>query len=160
MSWISADGKTVLSEWCLFQIVRHYLDAEHLGTRPTRPRHRRLSIVSRELAIALGTLAHLTDEDTERAFDRGKQLLELRLPLPDARALTVAEFGEAIEVLAACFPLLKIRILKAMAEVAADDEHISDAEITVIKAMAMVMDCPVPDAILDAHGIRLSAPTR
>jgi Zn-dependent protease with chaperone function len=160
MSWISADGKTVLSEWCLFQIVRHYLDAEHLGTRPTRPRHRRLSIVSRELAIALGTLAHLTDEDTERAFDRGKQLLELRLPLPDARALTVVEFGEAIEVLAACFPLLKIRILKAMAEVAADDEHISDAEITVIKAMAMVMDCPVPDAILDAHGIRLSAPTR
>ena len=157
LSWISADGKTALSEWCLFQMVRHTLDAALLDTRPARPLHKSLTKVSTELAIALGTLAHLTEENTQRAFDRGQNLLELQLILPDAPSLTVAKFGKAIDTLGACYPLLKIRILKAMAAVAADDGEISALEITLVKAMAVVMDCPVPDVMLEAHGIKLSA---
>jgi Zn-dependent protease with chaperone function len=155
---ISADGKTALSEWCLFQMVRHSLDAALLDTRPARPRHKRLNTVSSELAIVLGTLAHLTEENTERAFYRGQNLLELPLTLPETPSLTVVEFGKAVDTLAACYPLLKVRVLKAMAAVAADDGHISDLEITWVKAMAMVMDCPVPDVMLEAHGIKLSTP--
>ena len=56
------DGKTTLSEWCLFQMVRHYLDIELLGARPARPKYKNLTSVSKELAITLGTLAHLTEE--------------------------------------------------------------------------------------------------
>ena len=33
LSWISADGKTALSEWCLFQMVRHTFDAERFWMR-------------------------------------------------------------------------------------------------------------------------------
>ena len=47
-----------------------------------------------------------------------------------------------------------------MAAVAADDGEISDLEITLVKAMAVVMDCPVPDVMLAAHGIKLSTPSR
>jgi hypothetical protein len=160
LSWISADGKTTLSEWCLFQMVRHYLDIELLGSRPARPKYRNLSSVSKELAITLGTLAHLTEENTERAFQRGEDFLQLKLIMPPARSLSVAQFGEAADTLAACYPLNKIRILKAMAAVAADDGDISGLEITLVKAMAMVMDCPVPDAVLEAHGIKLSTTHR
>ena len=156
LSWISADGKTTLSEWCLFQMVRHYLDIELLGARPARPKYRNLTSVSKELAITLGTLAHLTEENTERAFQRGEDFLKLKLIMPPARSLSIAQFGEAADTLAACYPLNKIRILKAMAAVAADDGDISGLEITLVKAMAMVMDCPVPDAVLEAHGIKLS----
>lgn len=158
LSWISADGKTTLSEWCLFQMVRHYLDTELLGARPARPKYRNLTSVSSELAIALGTLAHLTEEDTERAFQRGEDFLQLTLIMPPVRSLSVAQFGEAADTLAACYPLNKVRILKAMAAVAADDGDISGLEIILVKAMAMVMDCPVPDTMLEAHGIKLSAP--
>jgi hypothetical protein len=160
LTWISADGKTDLSEWCLFQLVRHTLDAALLDARPARPKHKGLTAVSGELATALGTLAHLTEENTERAFERGQILLELPLTLPDTPSLTVTEFGKAVDTLAGCYPLLKVQVLKAMAAVAADDGEISDLEITLVKAMAMVMDCPVPDAMLEAHGITLSTPSR
>ena len=156
LTWISADGKTDLSEWCLFQMVRHTLDAALLDTRPARPRHKSLTAVTRELATALGTLAHLTEENTEHAFDRGRNLLELPLTLPETPSLTVAEFGKSVDTLAGCYPLLKVQALKAMAAVAADDGEISDLEITLVKAMAVVMDCPVPDVMLEAHGIKLS----
>ena len=156
MRWISADGKTALSEWCLFQMVRHTLDAALLDTRPARPRHKSLSGVSSELAIALGTLAHLTEESTVRAFERGQDLLHLPLTLPETPSLSVAEFGKAVDTLAECYPLLKVQVLKAMAAVAADDGEISDLEITLVKAMAVVMDCPVTDVMLEAHGIKLS----
>ena len=156
LTWISADGKTDLSEWCLFQMVRHTLDATLLDTRPARPRHKSLTAVTRELATALGTLAHLTEENTEHAFNRGRNLLELPLTLPETPSLTVAEFGKAVDTLAGCYPLLKVQALKAMAAVAADDGEISDLEITLVKAMAVVMDCPVPDVMLEAHGIKLN----
>jgi len=159
LTWISADGKTDLSEWCLFQMVRHTLDAALLDARPARPKHKSLTAVSGELATALGTLAHLTEENTERAFERGQILLKLPLTLPDTPSLTVAEFGKAVDTLAGCYPLLKVQVLKAMAAVAADDGEISDLEITLVKAMAMVMDCPVPDAMLEAHGITLGKPS-
>lgn len=157
LSWISADGKTVLGEWCLFQIIRHYLDPELLGTRSTRPQHKTLAAVSGDLATALGTLAHLTAEDTERAFKRGAAALDLPLVLPNVVALDVSAFGAAVNNLSACYPLLKVSVLKAMAAVAADDGVISDSELTLVKAMAAVMDCPVPDAMLAAHGIAVTA---
>jgi len=157
LSWISADGKTVLGEWCLFQIVRHYLDPVLQDTRPTRPKHKTLAAVSCDLATALGALAHLTVEDTERAFTRGAEMLDLPLVLPDVADLEMSAFGAAIDNLAACYPLLKVPILKAMAAVAADDGVISDNELTLVKAIAAVMDCPMPDAMLTAHGIAVTA---
>jgi hypothetical protein len=156
LSWISADGKTVLREWCLVQMVQHYLEPELLGTRPQRPKYKTLSAVSRDLATALGTLAYLTAEETERAFKRGAELLDLPLVLPDVSALNVSAFGAAANNLAACYPLLKVEVLKAMAAVASDDGVISDHELTLVKAMAAVMDCPVPDAMLAAHGIAVT----
>ena len=109
--------------------------------------------------MALGTLAQLTEDDTERAFSRGATLLELPLTPPNAESLTISRFGEAIDTLADCYPLLKVSVLKAMAAVAADDGKISDIEMTLIRAMAAVMDCPVPDVMLAAHGIEPSAPS-
>jgi len=153
LRWISADGKTVLGEWCLFQMVRHYLDPELLGTRPPEPRHKSLAAVASDLSIALATLAYLTTEDTERAFARGRELLDLPLELPPLSGLEITTFGTAVDNLAELYPLLKVSVLRAMAAVAGDDGVISDDELTLVKAMGAVMDCPVPDAMLEAHGI-------
>ena len=72
-----------LAEWCLFQTVRHFLDPEVVGTRPARPKHKSLTAVADDLAMVLGTMAYLTDEDTDRAFNRGSAMLELPLRLPE-----------------------------------------------------------------------------
>ena len=108
--------------------------------------------------MALGTLAQLTEEDTERAFSRGATLLELTLTLPDTASLTISRFGEAMDALAECYPLLKVSILKAMAAVAADDGDTSDTEMTLVRAMAAVMDCPAPDAMLEATALSRARP--
>ena len=154
LEWISADGKTALGEWCVFQMVRHFLDPEFLDTPPSRPKHKTLRAVAEDLAVVLGTMASLTEEDTERAFQRGCALLKLPLRLPERPELTVAHFSAAVDNLAECYPLLKVSILKTMAAVAGDDGLISEIEITLVKAMAAVMDCPVPDAVLEANAIR------
>ena len=107
-----------------------------------------------DLAIVLGTMAYLTDEDTSRAFNRGSAMLKLPLRLPEVSALTVTHFSDAVENLAECYPLLKVSVLKAVALVAANDGVISDIEITLVKAMAASLDCPVPDAMLEANDIR------
>ena len=152
-TWIDADGKTVLQEWCLFQLVCHYLDPELINSHTPRLRHKTLNAVSKDLAITLGALAHLTEEDTERAFRRGAEILDLTMTLPEADAIVMTAFTQSVDELAACYPLLKVTILKAMASVAADDGKISGSELTLIKAIAAVMDCPAPDNLLAAHGI-------
>jgi Zn-dependent protease with chaperone function len=150
---VKADGKVELFEWCLYQLVRHYLDA-HFVKRSSRPKHAKLKDVSDSLAVALGTLALLGRGDTEMAFQSGVRVLNLPLVLPATHAMGVQQFGIAIKHLANCYPLLKSTILRALAEVAAQDGHISPRELTLIKAIGAVMDCPLPNRLL--HSTLLS----
>jgi len=147
---IRADGEIALFEWCLFQLTRHHLERTGGKNRFKAPRHASLKSVKVALDAALGTLALLGDRDTEQAFNAGADALGLRLTLPDQSALSVADFSKAVDTLADCFPLLKPKILKAMAKIAAHDGHVSGAELSLIKAIAVVIDCPVPDALLSA----------
>jgi uncharacterized membrane protein YebE (DUF533 family) len=57
---------------------------------------------------------------------------------------TVAAFSRAVQELADCYPLLKPRLLKAMARAAGSDGQLNPAEREIIASMAAVMDCPVP----------------
>jgi hypothetical protein len=75
---------------------------------------------------------------------RALQLEGLTL-LPRAEC-SVAAFSKAVHTLADCYPLLKPRILKAMALAAGDDGEVSATEREIVIAVAAVMDCPLPDA--------------
>ncbi|MEE4203154.1 MAG: M48 family metalloprotease [Halieaceae bacterium] len=148
MVFVKADGQILLSEWCLYQLVRHYLDPEFVQTKPAKPRYKNLEKVQSSLAVALGTLALNGDGDTDTAFRQGADILELPLTMPDIKALGVGEFSKAIHVLADCYPLLKVTILKAMVATAAHDGVVNPQELTLIKAIAAVIDCPLPDQML------------
>ena len=74
--------------------------------------------------------------------------------MPAAEAMGVQQFGKAIEQLANCYPLLKVTILKALIKVAEQDGQISPRELTLIKAIAAVMDCPLPNQVL--HNVMLT----
>lgn len=148
LQFIRADGRIDLGEWCLFQLVRHYLDPQFLNVRPSRPKYAKLSRVKEELETALGTLALLGSEPPKDALARGAAILELNLTMKPADELGVTEFSKAVHELAQCYPLIKVTILKAMAAVAGHDGHISGRELTLIKAIAAVIDCPVPTSAL------------
>ncbi|MEM6774178.1 MAG: M48 family metallopeptidase [Pseudomonadota bacterium] len=144
---VRADRQTDLFEWCLFQLLRHYLDPEYLSVKASRPRYSHVGRVRGPLRVVLSVLAHQGDGDSERAFGLAVDELKLaQLSLLPLAECSVAEFSRAVTILADCFPLIKPRILKAMALAAGEDGQISAVERELVVAVAAVMDCPVPDS--------------
>jgi hypothetical protein len=142
---IQADQRTELHEWCLFQLVRHYLDPEFVQFKPSRPRYRKLQKVAFHIRVVLSVLAHEGGGDTEIVFRLGADELGFSTMaiLPREQG-GVAAFSKAVHELADCYPLLKPRLLKAMTLAASADGKLSPVEQEIISSMAAVMDCPVP----------------
>ncbi|MFT4519918.1 MAG: Zn-dependent protease with chaperone function [Halioglobus sp.] len=148
LSLVQANKRTELHEWCLFQLVRHYLDPEFVQVKPSRPRFRHLKKVARSIRVVLSVLAHEDGQDPAVAFTLGVQALDLpTMTLMPREEASVAAFSKAVHELADCYPLLKPRVLKAMALVAASDEELSPQEREIIASIAAVMDCPLPYAL-------------
>jgi len=145
---IQADRRTELYEWCLFQLVRHYLDPEFIQVKPSRARHSKLQKVSGSVRVVLSVLAHEGSGETEQVFRLAADQLgfdTMSLMPPDQAS--VASFSKAVHQLADCYPLLKPRLLKAMATAASSDGKLSPQEREIICSMAAVMDCPIPLSI-------------
>ncbi|TGD73126.1 peptidase M48 [Mangrovimicrobium sediminis] len=145
---IQADARTELHEWCLYQLVRHYLDPEFIQVQHSKPRYRRLTQVRESLQVVLSVLAEAGSADTAAAFAAGARELEIPdlSPLPAAQG-SVAAFSKAVLQLADLYPLLKPRLLKAMALAAGEDGQLTPEEREIIAAMAAVMDCPAPELL-------------
>ena len=142
---IQADRHTELYEWCMFQLLRHYLDPEFVQVKPSRSRFRRLDKVSRQLCMVLSTLVYAGEGNPELSFRAAAQDLQLsNLELLPQEQVTVADFSRAVHGLANCYPLLKPRILKAMVRAASLDGKLDPQEREIIGSIAAVMDCPVP----------------
>jgi Zn-dependent protease with chaperone function len=140
---IRVDSQTELFEWCLFQLVRHYLDPEFVAVKPSRPRYRELHQVLAPVQTVLSVLAHAGSGESTAAFRLGADSLGLRDTnlLPKAQC-DVATFSRAVHTLADCYPLLKPRLLKAMALSAGADGQLNAAEQEILASVAAVMDCP------------------
>lgn len=142
---IQADRRTELHEWCLYQLLRHYLDPEFLPVKPSRARYKHLQQVMAPVQTVLSLLSYQGGGTPEDAFRSGAEALgygELAL-LPQEQC-SVSAFSAAVHVLADCYPLLKPRLLKAMSLAASSDGALSAQEWEIIASTAAVMDCPVP----------------
>ena len=83
------------------------------------------------------------------AFNMGAGELAMPdLELMPREACSVAGFSKAVHELADCYPLLKPRILKAMALSASEDGRVCEIERELVASMAAVMDCPLPEDLL------------
>jgi Zn-dependent protease with chaperone function len=148
---IRADRQIDLYEWCMYQVVRHYLDPEFLLIKPSKPRYRKPVHVRQEYRTVLSVLAwrgHAEADAREAAFARGRESVGLpNISLRPLQECGVVVFGEAVRKLADCYPLLKPRLLKGMAACARHDAELTAQEREILVAVAAVMDCPLPSAI-------------
>ena len=146
-----ADNRIDLYEWCLYQVIRHYLDPEFLQVTPSKPRYRKAVHVRQEYRTVVSVLAwhgHRDEEQRDAAFTRGVESVGLyNLVIRPLEECSVAEFSRAVNKLADSYPLLKPRLLKGMAACAAHDGELSAREVELLVAVAAVMDCPVPASI-------------
>ena len=142
---VRADDHTDLYEWCMFQLVRHYMDPEFVQVKASRPRYRKLRKVVYHVRIVLSVLAYEGSGETEDVFRLAADELGFtELQILPREQCNVEAFSKAVHELADCYPLLKPRLLKAMAFAAGSDGKISGVEQEIIASMAAVMDCPVP----------------
>ena len=145
LALIHSDQHIELHEWCLFQLVRHYLDPEFVRVKPSRARYRHLQKVAHHVRVVLSVLAHEGSGETDTVFRLGAEELGFKdmLIMPREQA-SVAAFSRAVHELADCYPLLKPRLLKAMHLAASAKGELSPVEREIVASMAAVMDCPVP----------------
>ena len=142
---VRADDRTDLYEWCMFQLVRHYLDPEFIQVKHSRPRYRSLRKVLYHIRVVLSVLAHEGSGETEAVFRLAADELDYStLQILPSEQCSIEAFSKAVSELADCYPLLKPRLLKAMAFAAGSDGQISGTEREILASMAAVMDCPVP----------------
>ncbi|QIB67661.1 M48 family metallopeptidase [Kineobactrum salinum] len=148
LALIRADRHTSLLEWCLYQLLRHYLDPEFVQVKPARARHRSLDKVQFPLRIVLSMLAHQGRGEASTTFRLAADTLGYpKLQLLPREQCSLAAFGKAVQDLADCYPLLKPPVLKAMATAASASGGLDAVERELITSIAAVMDCPLPDVL-------------
>lgn len=139
---IRADGEVSLFEWSLYQILLHNLD-----TRAPGPASKKLQDTQRECTLLLNVLAQ-AGQDDEASVREALKEAEKELPFSLAR-LTPEHFGisalnGAVSRLRRLKPLQKPALLKAMARSIEHNGRVSAAEAELFRAVADVLDCPMP----------------
>ncbi|MGH1461331.1 MAG: M48 family metallopeptidase [Neptuniibacter sp.] len=157
MLLIRADRKTDLFEWCLFQLVRHYLAGEFEPDKTRKPKFKEAKEISEELQLVLSVLAYSgsdKEKDIERAFNRGAAstgLYTLAI-LPESEC-DLESFYKAVNQLGNAYPLLKPRLLSGLRNCISHDGQITVIEKEIVASIAAVMDCPIPvfDELLNSE---------
>lgn len=145
-----ADGTLTPFEWALLRTVERHVRTS--GEVPARPPAQPAALVqcAGAAAVVLSVLAHAGARGDEararRAFERGRQALGdvpqiALLPAPDARTEAL---DAAADTLARVSPLGKRNLITACAEAAAADGVLDADETDLLRAFALVWDCPVP----------------
>lgn len=140
---IKADGKVKLLEWTLLRIVERNLrpGAARIGNLP-------LDELQDETAVLLSFLSAVdasTPLDAEHAFSQAWNGLPFSLRnRPQEGAGGLRELETALKRLARLRPLQKPQLLKAMARCIESDGRISIAEAELLRAVADILDCPMP----------------
>ncbi|KJK01874.1 peptidase M48 Ste24p [Pseudomonas sp. 21] len=138
---IKLDGKVKLLEWTLLRIIERNL-------RPGSGKIGNVALadLSEACATLLAFLARVgetSDLQTEQAFaDAWGGLPFAPRPLPTAASLRDLE--TALKQLEQLRPLQKPQLLKALARCIEHDGHITAGEAELIRAVADILDCPMP----------------
>jgi Zn-dependent protease with chaperone function len=149
---ILADKRIDIFEWCLFQLVRHYLSTQYGKVKPSKAAYGDAHQVADAYRLVMSMLAHHghpepdRKQQRERAFVRGTSTAGLyTLSLMPLEECSMNEFSKSVRRLADCKPLLKPRLLRGLEHCAMLDKVITAEEREIITAIAALMDTPVPD---------------
>ncbi|MDQ7734434.1 M48 family metallopeptidase [Halomonas sp. SpR1] len=143
---IEADGQVTLFEWTLYQLL-----LSNLGQHGSGPANLKLNDLQRECQLLLTVLATAGQDDSVEvgaalnAAERGLPFsLTATDDISDMRALSLA-----VERLRRLKPLHKPALLQAMARCIEHSGRILPAEAELFRAMADILDCPMPPLLSD-----------
>ena len=146
---IQADERVTLSEFVLATILDWTLGPQARRSGGVRCRDR--AELAAETALVLSLLAHAGASDAQAAqaaFDKGRTALEMpALALAGKDTLQLSQVSEALGRLSGLAPAEKERLLEGFATAIAADDNVMLMEHELLRAVACVLDCPMPPSI-------------
>jgi len=141
LSLIAADKKTSIFEWCVFRIVSNNVEARE----PEAKYH--LRDIAAEISLIFSLIVHAgKSQSPGGAFQRGIESLDLKgvkFTL-NTDNFSTSSIEAATEKMSQLRLLQKPRLLKAFAEIITADGTITPAENELYRALADIIDCPIP----------------
>jgi Zn-dependent protease with chaperone function len=142
---IQADGRITLGEFVLSTILGWTL------LPPARRAVAASAEAALEIAQILSLVAHAGNEnaaEAQAAFDKGAAILAFPgLTLTPKEALRLAQSSQALSRASGLPAADKARLLEACATAVAADDNVRLMEHELLRAVACVLDCPMPPAI-------------
>jgi uncharacterized tellurite resistance protein B-like protein len=144
----------------LFEFVLTRILADHLSddaARAPRIRFRQYPAAADQIQLVLSLMVHASGTKAEQAetlFQRASGAL-----LPPGRSLlsvkdcNIEALDQALQDLRDLTPLLKGPLLEGLADVARADGRIQVQEAELLRAVATLMDCPMPPLFPDIAGL-------
>jgi Zn-dependent protease with chaperone function len=146
---LQADQRYTLSEFVLATILDWTLGPK--AKRAGGVRYRSLGELAAETGLVLSLLAYSgagDDAQAQAAFDKGREALAPLALTPSGRdALRLSRVSDALERLSMLAPAEKGRLLEVCAAAVAVDGDIKLLEHELLRAVACVLDCPMPPSI-------------
>jgi hypothetical protein len=144
---MQADHRIDLFEWSLQKILSH-----HLAPAFDRPGARAaqfgsLHAVKEHVNVLMSMLTHACVQDKAQvtaAIAGAEKELGMKLELLPRENINMDTLGVAVDKLSLLQPLLKPRLLKACLILITQDQEYSASEMELMRAIASVLDCPVP----------------
>lgn len=144
---IELDKKVNLLEWSMQKLVFHHLDDVFEANRRRSLGKGTLQQNKGAIEILLSIIARATsqeDSTPEEAFRVGAEALGLNGEPLDAAGISFEQLNGALDNLTKLKPLLKPRLLKACVATIQNDKAIKPLECELLRAVAAIIDCPVP----------------
>ncbi len=142
-----ADERISIFELTLEVVLERHL-APHFEHRKRRGvQHYSLRRLDRPVAVLLSALARFSpSNETQAAFEAGTRQVQdvVDLQLLDANQCRLTEVKKALEELQGIAPLLKRRLLRAVAAVIIHDRRVELREGELLRAISDSLDTPMP----------------
>ena len=149
---IEIDRKVSLFEWAVRKIVFHNLDPVFRKKPGTTPQNLTLSRARHACAVLLSVLVYSGKQQgvsNEEVFRQARGLLDVMdISLLPEKEINLAGLDASLDRLARLKPLEKPRVLKACARCIIADRQITANEVEMYRAVAAILDCPVPPLVL------------
>ena len=134
---IEADKQLTLFEWCIYRLAIAPFKAQLSGNI-------KLSDCAPALSILFYYAASHTEADQRLTLLKDVNAI-LGVPLPAPAAVSLKKLDGALTQLSQLKPLSKPALLKALVACIKSDGKITDDEIALLRMVALVLDCPIPD---------------
>ncbi len=149
---IEIDRKISLFEWSVRKIVSHHLDPVFGKKSGTTRQNLTLARAQRACAVLLSVLVYSGKQrgiSNEEVFSQARDLLDdMDISLLARNEIDLESLDSSLDRLARLKPLEKPRVLKACARCITADRQITANEVELYRAIAAILDCPVPPLVV------------